>query len=207
MDTRLEVEEVAGEEQARRPPVEPQGITGERHDQRPHPKREPAGGGEAPHAGIHERIARAARLPGVEPLGADLVFAEAVGRPEHVVKLDRRFILELLHEVAVPVEPGLHPLHAPLPGLEAGTVARARSREQARLHLSPAGLALLPDGPHRDRAERQIRTQPRATRRRRQRARDAAGVVPPAARQEVVEHVARRTLATALAVLRVCGIP
>jgi len=148
VDTRLEVEAVSSEEQSRRPPVELQGIARKRHDQRPHPKRKPAGGDEAPHAGIHERVARAARLPRVEPLGADLGFTQAVGSPQHVVKLDRRFILELLHEVSVPVEPGLHRLQAPLPGLEFGTLSRARGREQARQPPLPASLALLPDGPH-----------------------------------------------------------
>ena len=105
MDARLEVEEVPGEEQARRPPVEPQRITGERHHERPHPKREPACRDEAPQAGVYERISRSPLLPGREPLGSDLGFTEAVGGPQHVVKFDRRLILQLLHEVAVPVKP------------------------------------------------------------------------------------------------------
>ena len=203
VDARFKVEEVTGQMQAGGPPMEPERVARKRHEQGPHPKRQPARRQQASHAGIDKRVAGVARLPGGEPLWHNLTLAQAVGRPQHVFKLDRRLVLQLLHEVAMPVEPRLHALEAPQPGLALCLLPRALSRSESGLHVEPPSLARLPDAPHRERAKRESSTQSGAARRGRHRATDATGIVAAALLKKIVEHRACRPFATPLPVFPV----
>ena len=203
VDARFKVEEVTGEMQAGGPPMQPERVARERHEQGPHPKREPARRQQASHAGIDERVAGVARLPSGQPLWHNLALPQAVSRPQHVFKLDRRLVLQLLHEVAMPVQPRLHALEAPLPGLALCLLPRALSRGESGLHVEPPSLTRLPDPPHRDRAKRECGAQSGAARRGRHRATDATGIVAAAQREKIFEHLACRPFATPLPVFRV----
>ena len=105
--------------------------------------------------------------------------------------------------MAVPVEPRLHRPQAPLPGPQGLPLPRARRQGSAGGHFESAGLARLPDMPHRERAEGEVRAQPRTGGGRGDGAADAAGIAPAAASQKIVQHVVGGPLATALAVLSV----
>ena len=189
--------------QARGPPMQPERVARKRHEQGPHPKREPARRQQASHAGIDERVAGAARLPGGEPLWHNVTLPQAVGRPQHVFKLDRRLVLQLLHEVAMPVEPRLHALEAPQPGLALCLLPRALGRRESGLHVEPPSLARLPHPPHRDRAKRECGAQSGAARRGRHRATDATGIVAATPVKKILEHLACRPFAPPLPVFRV----
>ena len=102
VDAGLVIGEQAGELAAGGAPVLPELVGGDAHDHRAHPEVEPAGGAQHAHAGVDERPAGAALGPGGE---ARFVECRAgFHRPDERGAIDLRLALQLLDEVAVPVQ-------------------------------------------------------------------------------------------------------
>ena len=105
VDPRLVVHESAGEHQAAIAPVNPEVITGHGHQQGAHAEVDPALGVQGPLAGIHKRQARAALAPGGQALG--IGGAQSGKGGMGLAHFQLGFALELLHEMAMPMEPFL----------------------------------------------------------------------------------------------------
>jgi hypothetical protein len=148
VDARLVIGEAAGEEQRRLAPVQPEVVARHRHQHRAHAEVDPTRLGQVALAGVHKRPAGAARTPGLEAHGIEFVLAQAVVGGVGVLELQPRLALELLHEVAVPVQPAeKRPQRARRAGRRGRVLAQ---RPQPRL----AGLG---DLAQRERAPGQMR--------------------------------------------------
>ncbi len=195
VDAGLEIQELAGQVQAGRPPVQPQVVSGEADEQRSHAKVDPARGQQRAHAGVDHRVAGAALAPrgkallrGGIPVGP-VAGAQAVGGACEVAPLDVRLVLELLHEVAMPAQPPGEA--AQVVRVAAGLgVARAVGRQRGDAH----GRRLV-HAAHRQRAEGQVLAEPAAAALGAQRARQVAAVATAARGEKLVEHCAAGALA------------
>ena len=75
----------------------------QRYEHGAHTEVDPAGGIEIAHACIDEREACLTFAPGVEVGFVKVVFAQTITASGHILQFDRRFALELLNEMAVPM--------------------------------------------------------------------------------------------------------
>jgi hypothetical protein len=97
----------AREVQARLAPVVPRVQARHAHQHGPHAEVEPAGGREPAHAGVRYRPAGLAASPRVEARCIQPLLVQPGEGWMHGTLLDPGLALELLHEVAVPVQPSL----------------------------------------------------------------------------------------------------
>ena len=110
MDAGLKVEKLARQKQARFAPVQPQVVGRKTHQHGPHAKVKPTRGAQLAHAGVHHGEAGLPFAPGLQTRPVDLAIvhtvtrAQPVGRARKVAKLNRGFIFQLLHEMAMPAQ-------------------------------------------------------------------------------------------------------
>ena len=152
VDTGLVVGEKLREDRSRPTPIEPKMVTGERDQHGTHAERDPAVRVQRAHAGVDERIAGTAVTPRVEELFTVVGLAHTLERRMHAAELDRRLLLEFLHEMATPREPRAEGLQLTRPVRRAG-ITRTLQRIDAR-------RCRLIDLAHRERAVGDVRAQP-----------------------------------------------
>ena len=99
----LVVDELTCKMQSTLTPGKPQVVARKGHQHRPHAEVDPAMGPQGTHAGIHERHSGASFTPGLQPL--DIRCADAAHEGMEITEFNRGLILQLLDEMAVPVEP------------------------------------------------------------------------------------------------------
>ena len=87
--------------------MQPQMIAGEGHEHGAHAEVQPAGSVQHGHTGIDEGDTGMGLGPGLEQAGIEFGLAHPVVAAMEIAELDIRLILELLDEVAVPVQPRL----------------------------------------------------------------------------------------------------
>jgi hypothetical protein len=112
VDARLVIEELAGQPQADRPPVQPQRIGGDRHQHGAHAEVDPAGLAQHGGAGIDQRPAGAPGGQGREMGRVPVVFTQAVVAAVQVAEFERGLAFQFLDEMAMPVQPADEGLQA-----------------------------------------------------------------------------------------------
>ena len=103
VDARFVIHELPRQVQPGFAPRQPQLIAGKRHQHRAHPEIDPAVPIERPHTGIDERIAGPALAPRLQQRRIGMRRAQAIIAAVQVFELQPRFVLQLLHEVTMPV--------------------------------------------------------------------------------------------------------
>ena len=131
----LVINEFARQMQPGRPPGQPEMIAGKGHQHRAHPEIDPAMVIERAHTGVDKGIAGAPRAPRGQALRIGGGGAQAIIGAVEVLEFDPRLILELLHEVAMPMLPPGKGDHRGAPICHMGGIIRLEL-----VHPRPTGL-------------------------------------------------------------------
>ena len=105
MDARFIIDELSRQVQAAVAPGQPQMVAGKRHQHGAHPKIDPAVLRQGAHTGIDKRQARFANAPRLQPCCISTLWPQAIIGTVQVAKFKTWLILQLLHEMTMPVLP------------------------------------------------------------------------------------------------------